>query len=122
MQAYQANAAITAELTAALGLGFNISVSVNENKELVLTVAGTAGAGISGFFGASTSNQSRSDGWYSELCASGKAGLAVGGCIGANLSPNVPLMHSMKLGTGIGLIPIDANANYWISNNIKANK
>ncbi|RPD83168.1 hypothetical protein EGK75_13270 [Neisseria weixii] len=111
LRSYGANKAISAEITAALGVGANVNVTINENRDLIISIAGTAGAGVSGFIGATTSDKSRKDGWYSEVCVNGKLGAAGGGCIGANLEKGAPVMHTLKLGVGLGVIPVEANAN-----------
>ncbi|MCQ9327760.1 VENN motif pre-toxin domain-containing protein, partial [Neisseria dentiae] len=122
LNAYNANKAISAEITVALGAGANVSVSINENGDLTVSIAGTAGAGISGFIGATTSDKPRKDGWYSEVCVTGKLGAAGGGCIGANLEKGAPIIHTLKLGAGLGVIPIEANANIGYQSTWKLKK
>lgn len=40
-------------------LGLNISATLNQDKSITLTIAGTAGAGVEGFVGVSTSNTNK---------------------------------------------------------------
>ncbi|MCQ9327754.1 VENN motif pre-toxin domain-containing protein [Neisseria dentiae] len=116
LKAYKANAAITAEITAALGLGANISVTINQDKSVTITAAGTAGYGVEGFVGVSASNKSRKDGFFSEVCSSGGGAVVVGVCAGANLERNQPLIVTGKVGTGAGAFA-GANIGYqWTIN------
>ncbi|MDO4907526.1 hemagglutinin repeat-containing protein [Neisseria sp.] len=119
LKAYNANAAITAEITAALGLGANLSVTINKDKSIVITTALTAGAGFEAFAGLSASNEARKDGAFAEVCSTIGGGIVLGGCAGAHLARNEPLVLTGKVGGGASAI---ANANIGYQWTINAPK
>nr|WP_308806089.1 VENN motif pre-toxin domain-containing protein [Neisseria yangbaofengii] len=121
LKAYKANAAITAEITAALVFGANVSVTINQDKSVTITAAGTAGYGVEGFAGVSASNKSRRDGFFSEVCSSGGGAAVVGVCAGANLERNQPLIVTGKVGTGAGAFA-GANVGYQWTVNLPESK
>ncbi|MFC5920325.1 VENN motif pre-toxin domain-containing protein [Neisseria weixii] len=121
LKAYKANAAITAEITAALGFGANVSITINQDKSVTITAAGTAEYGVEGFVGVSASNKSRLDGFFSEVCSSGGGAVVVGVCAGANLERNQPLIVTGKVGTGAGAFA-GANVGYQWTVNLPESK
>ncbi|WP_036494199.1 hypothetical protein [Neisseria weaveri] len=108
-------------MTANLRQPLNVSITINQDKSVTLTLAGTAGAGIEGFVGATASNVSRNDGYFSEVCSS-VGGYIVGGvCAGANLERKAPLAVTGKLGSGVAAFA-GANIGYQKTFNLKSPK
>ena len=121
LEAYNANKAITAEITAALVLGANVSVNINQDKSVAIAVAFTTGMGVEGFVGASAANASRNDGFFSEVCSSvGLIGVA-GACAGAHLAKKEPLVVTGKLGGGAAAFA-RANIGYQKTYNLQKPK
>ncbi|UOO87163.1 VENN motif pre-toxin domain-containing protein [Neisseria arctica] len=121
LKTYKANAALTAEVTAALGLGANLSVTINQDKSIVITAALTAGTGFEAFAGLSASNVSRGDGAFTEVCSTAGGGIVLGGCAGAHLSRNEPLVLTGKVGGGASAIA-NANIGYQWTVNVPKSK
>ena len=121
LEAYKVNSAITAEITAALGLGLNISATLNQDKSITLTIAGTAGAGVEGFVGVSTSNKQREDGFFAEICSTVTIAATGGICTGARLEKGESLINTGKIGIGAAAF-VGANIGYQKSINLQNSK
>jgi hypothetical protein len=96
------NMGITAEVTAAAGIGGNVSITINGDGTATITVGFTTGAAFEGGIGISTSPSARPDGVFVEICAGASAGISGSGCISAPMQKDGKLYISGKGGVGLG--------------------
>ncbi|PIT20841.1 hypothetical protein BGI36_07675 [Snodgrassella communis] len=96
------NMGITAEVTAAAGIGGNVSITINGDGTATITVGFTTGAAFEGGIGVSTSPSATPDGVFVEICAGASAGISGSGCISAPMQKDGKLYISGKGGVGLG--------------------
>ena len=98
--------------SATAGLGLAGSCSYAGKGEVSCDIAVTAGAGLEASAGKSKNLiGERKDGPYTEICATIKPGVSVGGCVGSNLKKKAKPYATGQAGVGAGA-GLTANIGY----------
>ncbi|WP_037588102.1 VENN motif pre-toxin domain-containing protein, partial [Stenoxybacter acetivorans] len=113
------NAGITAEVTAALGLGGNVSITINQDGTATITTSLTTGAGLGASVSGGSSTASRPDGAFIEICGGGGGGIGVSACYTSALQKNALPILNIKGGINVGF---HLNSNIGYQKTIKIKK